>query len=714
MIAMGKIVWLFVATYMSVGLHAQNELSVTRKIIEEKNKGNIFLQDTTFIIPEAVVVGERIRGKSEGDKTIYYMNKKILEASGNAPDVLRHIPGIQVDLKQNISVEGSQNILLLVDGKERDKSFISQLNPSQINRIEILNTPPSNYDGNVSGVINIILKKERDMGLSGYAFSEIPTSKSVVYSFPAYSLNYSIKKINLYTSYNGEINSENIEEASNRQMWESATALNISSVQHVRQKNLSHKFHYGVDYYFTSRDVFSFYGFYNPYSYEQDGNAIVQTWGSKRQIWNMQKEETDKNRNIFNSLYYKHQFNKPGSEISIYISNAYFRSNNSIVYQNDVESGSSSYTNTSNPRQIASSMKIDFTTPLNEKVQLSTGIKANIKTMHDETSNGFSYNEKIYAFYGALNYTKPKFDLNIGIRAEDSETKIADDFNRSEYSVLPYATIKYKLRKKQNLLFSYRRSVNRPSVYFLNPYLYIDDPYTVRKGNSMLKPEFLSRFYLEYSIQFRSNYVSSRLFYEKKTNVINNLTFLNVSSVFETQLQNLGKIQQYGIQLSGSLKFGLLTFNPSVRLYCQSTFGNSLSKQYGVKNREILVFEPGFSSVLSFKHDFAFSMIFQYSTAKNNIQDNAFCDALYFISLDKIFKKNLKIGLVSALPFTRSFVYQKSEVEAQNFNSRYSGNLKLPTVPLMFRVSYQFNTENNRAMIKRDKEDISTRPKSGF
>jgi outer membrane receptor protein involved in Fe transport len=676
--------------------------------------GTILLPDSTFYIPEAVIVGERTKGKSEGDKTIYFMNKKTLEASGNAPDLLRHIPGVQVDLKQNISLEGSQNILLFVDGKERDKSYISQLNPSRVDRVEVLNTPPSNYDGNVSGVINIILKKERDTGVSGHVFSEIPTSKSVVYSFPAYSLNYSFEKINLYTSYNGEINYENIEESTSCQTFGVAPAMNISSVQHVRQKNLSHKFNYGLDYYLTPHDVLNFYGSYNPYSYEQDGNVVVSVTGSNNQIWNTQKEETDKNRNLFNSLYYKHLFNEQGREMTIDISHAYLRSNNTISYLNDTESGSSSIVNTANPRQTTSNIKVDFTTSLGEKFKLSTGTKAKIQTMHDKTSNGFRYNEQVYALYGAINYKSQKFDFHIGLRAENAETELVGNFDKSTLSILPYARFLYRLSARQNLQFSYRRSVNRPSVYYLNPYTYIDNPYSVSKGNPLLEPEFHDHFFLEHSIQFQGNYISSRLFYEKRTNSINNLTILNDSSAFETQVQNLGTISQYGVQFSGSLTFGLLTFNPSVRLYNQSTFGNNLAKQYDVKNRNDLVFELGFSSVLSFRHNFALSAIFQYNTARNNIQDNAFSDALYFISLDKTFKKNLKVGIVSALPFTKNFVYQGSEIEAQNFSSQHTENLKLPTVPFMLRVSYQFNIGKNRAVITRDWEEVDTRPKTGL
>lgn len=676
--------------------------------------GTFSLQDSSLLIAETVIAADRVKAKSETGKTIYYINNKLLSATGSSPELLRHIPGVQVDLKQNISLDGNPDILLFVDGKERDKSYVSQLNPSQIDRIEVINTPPSNYDGNVSGVINIVLKKEKTTGVSGHIFSEIPTSKSVVYLFPTYSLNYNYNKINLFTSYNGEINCEDIDEITNRQIFENTSVTYISSVQQVRQKNLSHKLHYGIDYHLTDRDIFNFYGFYNRYSYEQDGNVVVQATGNTGSDWEAQKEETDLNRTIFNSLYYKHLFNDKGREIAVDISNAKYRSENDVVFNHNSGDGALIHTNSENPKQTATSLKIDFSTPLNEEFKLSAGVKVKIHDMRDNTSDGFSYTEQTNALYGALNYKRPNFDSNIGLRFENAKTQLNNSRNKSLNLFLPYAAFHYKMNEQNHLYLSFRSSVRRPSVYLLNQYTYTDDPYSIRKGNPLLKPEMNNRLQLEHSIRFRSNYISSRLFYETITDAFNNLTYLTNSNLFVTQVQNLGSIHQYGLQLTGALKMGMLTISPSFRLYNQSTFGNSLAKQYGIENKNNLVFESGISSILSFKNDFALSVIFQYETAMVNIQDKTYDEALYFVSLDKTFKENLKAGIVSALPFAENFIYQGSKIHSSDFSSTYTGNLKLPTIPLMFRVSYQFGTGMKRANIKREKEEVDTRPKQGF
>lgn len=676
--------------------------------------GIFLLQDSSLLLAEIVIHANRVKGKSETDRTIYYINNKLLLATGNSIDLLSHIPGVQVDLKQNISVDGNPNIMLYVDGKERDKSYVSQLNPSQIERIEVINTPPSNYDGNVSCLINIVLKKEKTTGVSGHIFSEIPTSQSIVYLFPTYNLNYSYNKINLYTSYNGEINYEDLVEITNRQIFENTSFTDLHSVQQVRQKNLSHKFHCGIDYHLTDKDIINFYGFYNQYSYEQDGNVIVQATGNASSDWEAQKEETDLNRNIFNSLYYKHLFNDKGREIAVDISNANNRSENVVIFNNNSEDGTLFHTNTENPEQTATSMKIDFSSPFNEKFKLSTGVKVKFHNMQDNTSDEFSYSEHTNALYGALNYKKQKFNFNIGLRFENAKTELSNNRNKSLNTFLPYIACHYKINEHNDLYLSFRSSINRPSVYMLNQYTYTDDPYTIRKGNPLLKPEMNNRLQLEHSIRFKSNYISSRLFYETITDALNNLTYLNNSNLFVTQVQNLGSIHQHGLQLTGVLTMGMLTINPSFRFYNQSTLGNSLAKQYGIENKNNLVFESGISSILSFKNDFALSLIFQYETAKENIQDNTYDEALYFISLDKTFKKNLKVGIVSALPFVKYFIYQGSKVHSPDFSSSYAGNLKLPTILLIFRVNYQFNTGMNRANIKREKEDIETRPKKGF
>ena len=196
--------------------------------------------------------------------------------------------------------------------------------------------------------------------------------------------------------------------------------------------------------------------------------------------------------------------------------------------------------------------------------------------------------------------------------------------------------------------------------------------------------------------------------------MIDNLTFINDTGAFETRVQNMGTIHQYGIQFSGTFKLGLATINPYLKIFDQYTLGNSVAKQYTVENRHQLAYESGLSAILSFKHDISLSCNFQYASPKNDIQGNYFCSALYFLSLEKTFKQKIKVGIVCAVPFTKSFTYQGAEIDGSGFSSHYEGNVNIVNPFCWFKLCYQFNSGKNREKINRATEEIENSPKKGF
>lgn len=677
--------------------------------------GTFFLHESVIVLEESQVTGDRLKAKSEKGKTTYFITKKMLDAVATGTELLKLIPGIQIDLMQNISLEGGQNILIFVDGKERDRSFISQLNPGQIEKVEVTSVPPSNYDGNITGVLNILLKKERDSGISGQIYSEIPTSGSEVFMSPTYSLNYGIKKWNLFTSYNGEMTYLNIQENNNRKVWKNSDGSEIISNQYVRQRDWSHKFHYGFDYFLSTHDQLNFYAFYNPYSRELSGTADAQILGIINRNWQAIKVDMDRNASASYSLYFKHTFAKNGSEITFDISNYNLKAKNSTDYiYEGSENRMVTQTNAVKPGQNITSIKMDYTSLPGNKLNFSSGVKAKYRFLHDSYSDDFFYHERIVAVYGTVGYQHSNFDLSLGLRTENSVSDLKNNSSKSLTSWLPYALFRYKLTSRQNIELSYNHSVNRPNIYQLIPFTTIDDPYTVSKGNPFLNPELQRNFFLEHSVQFKSNYFSSRLFYTRMSDVISNLTFVNDTGAVENHMNNMGTICKYGLQFSGSLKLGIATINPYLQLFNQSTVGNDLAKQYAIKNRNGLALESGLSAILSFKKELSLSFTFQYATPKNEIQGNSYCDALYFVSLEKTFNQNIKIGLVSGIPFAKSFVYKGSDIEGSNFSGHYQGNVKMSAIPVWFKISYQFNSGKKRDKMNHTKDEIDLLPKKGF
>lgn len=609
--------------------------SVTKNIDlkDNYNTGIILIKEKSLTLGEVVVVGERMKAKAEPDKTTYFMNKKMYDASTNGVEILSYIPGVQVDIMKNISLEGSQHIIILVDGKERDRNFLSQLNSNQIDKVEIINTPDSRYDADVTGVINVILKKERESGINGQVHMEIPTSQSAIYIFPNYNFNYGFKKFNLYTSYDGNLSYFNITENSYRNFQDGEGLTDINSTQIVRQKYWSHRFQYGFDYILNDKNQINFYGYYNPYSSEHNGNVDMQVTGDKfgYEEWSALKQDRDINRSSLYSVYYKHLFDKPGREISLELTYFNFNAENATSYITTFSTPENFMTNQVNsvkPEQNSLSCKIDYSSPIAKKLKFNAGVKIRYQLLQDRQTDEFKYNENIFALYGTLAYNFSKFNLNAGIRAEKSTTGLTDSFSNNVFALLPNVIINYKINQTQNIKLSYSRSLSRPNIYELNPYTSVDDPYTTESGNPYLKPEYQRYLSVDYSKNIGNNYITLRLFYTDRSDAISHYTFVNDTGIFETDVANLGNLHGYGIQLTGALKINkAIAINPYLKLTEIYTEVNSLAMKYDISNRHKPAFESGISAIVTFKYDFIASLQFQYSSPLIDFQNLSFSDA---------------------------------------------------------------------------------------
>lgn len=125
--------------------------------------GEIILHSKVTELNEAVVRKERVKTKQTLDHTTYFVNRKMQKASNTGIDMIKFVPGVQVDLFHNISFEGSKNVLIQVNGIERGSDFLNQLNSNLIDKIEISNNTSGKHSSDISGVLNIILKKRKIM-----------------------------------------------------------------------------------------------------------------------------------------------------------------------------------------------------------------------------------------------------------------------------------------------------------------------------------------------------------------------------------------------------------------------------------------------------------------------------------------------------------------------------------------------------------------------
>ena len=664
-----------------------------------------------LIMHESIMVVGEVTARTGADRTSFYVNESMVNASASGTDLLKLIPGIEVDIMQNISLEGSRNIMIFVDGKERDRSFLSQLHSSQIDRVDILNMPPASFDASVTGALNIVLNKQPDYSLSGHLNVDVPTTHSEKYLFPAYSVNYSRGRLNLFSSYNGEFSYFDVVEKSER----SLSATEWSSVQRVRQQYWSHKFHYGLDYAINKSHEFGFYGWFNPYSQENSGTAEVQMTGSRSSLWLSDKIDDDTNRSEFYSVYYNYQpGGQTGRKLSVDAARQTLNATNSVTYVNH-QSGDV-YRNLMKPHQQIHRIRADYRQPISGRLVLESGLQARTMRIADEVVSGFEYRDENFAGYGSFTLNTSQMDLQGGVRIESASYGLESDEKNRNTALFPNASIRYRIpESSQTVRLSYRRSAQYPHLYQLNPSQSIDDPFSSRSGNPGLNPSFRNDVNLEYSLLFGNSFLSAGLFYSHQSDAIHTLAEIGPDGIYELNWHNLGDVEQKGVRLSGSINTGSRTgFQPYVSLFEVHTSPDGVAGASSISANRALAYETGLSAFTGFGNGYTASAQFQYSSPRAEIQRTMFSGALYFISVEKTFSNGLKAGVITGLPFSRGFTYDGNKIDAPDFQSRSEGIINMSAVPFWFRVNYQFSRGTGKGRAGRDDSIAPRVPRKGF
>lgn len=130
--------------------------------------GFIALTPDYKLISEVQVTGKR-KVKDLIDRVVYVVDSAILKKSVGTADILGSFPEINVNpITFETTINGKKNTLILINGINTGRSVdIRSINPNDIERVEVITSPPSSVDVNYDGVINIILKKIPSKGVSG-------------------------------------------------------------------------------------------------------------------------------------------------------------------------------------------------------------------------------------------------------------------------------------------------------------------------------------------------------------------------------------------------------------------------------------------------------------------------------------------------------------------------------------------------------------------
>ena len=163
----------YVMVFDNMGRKVQRRNFTVPADTPEVDLGEILAQDSAEMLEAGTVTAMRTLVKMEVDKMTYNVEDDADSKTSTVLDMLRKVPMVSVDGQDNISVNGSSNFQVYVDGKpnqmlSQNASTIFKMMPaSSVKNIEVVTNPGVKYDAEgVGGVLNITTNKEVTGGSS--------------------------------------------------------------------------------------------------------------------------------------------------------------------------------------------------------------------------------------------------------------------------------------------------------------------------------------------------------------------------------------------------------------------------------------------------------------------------------------------------------------------------------------------------------------------
>jgi outer membrane receptor protein involved in Fe transport len=691
-----------------VGYKSNGREVTVKEGVNEFLVDTIYLAETTATLSEVAVVGERLRGKELVDRTVYSIPEVVSKASSNGYDLLKKIPQVNVDFQNNVTLNGSSNFIIQVDGRQRDKEFLARLLPSDIQTIEIISNPSGKYEGNIDGVINIILKKEARHGINGNTSLSLKPFNKVT-STATGSIDYAVGKITFYVTATSVTQSLNIsiENESRFTTIDSTTAMTGNGGIKVSQSSVNS----GFDYYMNDRNSLSFNVNYKPIhqNTELPNNTIL--YKSDIPLNTISSLTTNGLRSdeASFSLFYKRTFKKPVEEFTTEATYYTFKSgtendfsNSRHPYNSDVILDTYSRLEEDLNRRNYFSAKLDYVYPVGLSTKIETGYQFyyqkmayDFKINSQEESNLFEYAELRNSIYGGVTFNLKKFGIQAMLRVENSHI-MADSVTRPDYSCfLPSANMQYRFSASHNLKLTYNRRINRPGIYIMNPYWKIGQNYDVTQGNPDLRPDYRNRLQFTYSWSFGSNYFSPYVYDEFFSDKVSS-RFSIIQSPLGGSLTTLTKPYNLlsGYEYGGGINAMLWFVNINARIYDGHYFKYS-EGSFSIPARDYFSYAVSGYAFVNFdkkKKTTAFIYL-SYNGVNINAQSKTYSIPLYgFGGQWQI--KNHTVGIFWLLPFSENIKYSRTETETAAYSSTNITNIDIANF-IQFSYSFKFNKGRN-------------------
>jgi len=550
--------------------------------------GLISILEQTEAIGEVQVLADKPLVKVDAEKITYNAEQDPDAKTSNAIDILRKVPLLTVDGEDNLQMKGSSSFKIFINGKPSNiltrnpKDVLKSMPANMIKNIEVITSPGAKYDAEgIGGIINIVTQKNSMKGFTtnlNIGGNTIGGKNANVYmAGMAGKLSFSTN-----LSFNDYLN---------------PSLANSSSYEDYLHADTKYKNAHG----FGNSDGFSAYGS-GELSYEIDTLNLItgsfNSWGGKSssssqqsnlvqnseklEVMEFELENTNHSQNSGPqaNFDYQHTFKRNKEQTLTLSYNISFNSNtsnglntvNSIL--NYPYPSQNNINKSSNREQT---VQTDYVHPFSPECKLELGGKyiyrnsesgseyniLNLNTNEfvlNKTSS-FNYTQKIYSAYSSLSYKYKKANARIGLRLEGTKTDgdvfetVATTFENNNINLVPNVNLSYQIKPNQSIRLSYNLRIQRPGIWYLNPYVNKTDPLNISYGNPDLKSELFHNIDINYGVFGKLGNINLSTSYLYSGNSIDRVSTPRAGGVMSSTYENIAESKTWNNSLFGSLRF---------------------------------------------------------------------------------------------------------------------------------------------------------------
>lgn len=544
--------------------------------------GTIVLSSNAKSLEAYTVEAERAEMELKLDKHVFNVEKNLATRGGNASELLDNLPSVTVDVEGNVSLRGSQNVRLLIDGKPSGLTGLSSqdalrmLQGDQIERVEVITNPSARYDaeGEV-GIINIVLKKQKRSGFNGSFEARVgyPDNHGL-----SANTNFKKEKFNFFLSYNINYRQSPGYGASQQEFFYADTSFSYDRFQDRLRGGWNQMVRGGVGYDINKYNSIVVSGNYrygigdhssviDYLDYNEEGELVQSVIRSE--------DEGDVDINSEVDVNYTKTFDQKDRKWTVDLK----YNQSSEVEEADITEESDNPLYIPNIQRTWADERVenilvqsDYVHPLGKDGMFEMGTRNNLRTLsldyrledqigdgsfteNTEFTNEVEYDEDVYAAYVMAGNKTGNLSYQAGLRLEHSEIVTlliaTNERNPRKYTNLfPSAHLSYELNKTNSLQLSYSRRIRRPGLWSLLPFFGFTDNRNFWGGNPDLNPEFTHSTELGYLKNWKSGSVLGSVYYRYSDNIIERVQFSDAFGFTRRIPINLGIRNSYGLEFN--------------------------------------------------------------------------------------------------------------------------------------------------------------------